>query len=339
MSEQAAEAQTDGQQISAVIPASVEHVEHQETPENKPANTHPSSGEEYQGRVDLSSLPEDVRKPVEARFNVLTKKLGNQERRFVSELSEWKKIAEEQSQVIKELQNGVGAVVDHLHDKSLNDAEATIMERLEKAHEAGDTKAFLAAQRDLAKLEAKKTILEERKAAAPAPKQEKPNGQAFPRNAGDMANQAVTDGEIDSEDGRVIGTWQQEKDENGNLVRPWAHSRTPDNPTNDPYYRRALIETAAVFDENSPWADKPVTEKLAEVDRRMGVSRPSGSQTVMGGSLTTQKRNGKITLTSNQERIAIRTKFGGSKAKSDSDHIEAYRKQVQESRAKRGVRQ
>jgi len=211
------------------------------------------------------------------------------------------------------------------------------MSRLEQAHEAGDTKAYLAAQRDLIKLENKKTILEEKK-SAPKP-QPKTNGQAVPRSAGDAANQAMEDGELDSEAKITINSWQQETDDSGNLLRPWAHSKTPDNPTNDPYYKRALIEAAAVFDETSPFANKSVMEKLAEVDRRMGVSKPSGSQTVMGGNLTSQRKNGKVMLTPNQEQIVIKTKFGGSKAKSNSDHIEAYRKQVADYNAKKGARQ
>lgn len=325
---------TDGQQIANAIPASVNTSEQStETPPQSTENTQPNGA--YQPPVDLSGLPDDIRNPIEARLAHLSRLQRKSENKYEARLSERDRLLSEQSKIIEELQTGVGAVVDHLHDKSLNDAEAQIMSRLEQAHEAGDTKAFLAAQRDLARLEAKKISLEEKKSA---PKQQKQTNQPASRSAGEFANQGVTDGDIDSEDGRVIGTWQEEKDDSGNLLRPWAHSRTPDNPTNDPYYRRALIEAAAVFDEASPFANKPVSEKLAEVDRRMGVSKPAGSQTVMGGSLTTQRKNGKVSLTPNQERIAVRTKFGGSKAKSDSDHIEAYRKQVETYRAKKGAR-
>lgn len=357
-----AQAATDGQQVAlppaiTTEPAKAETVEHptgskprlepltrRELPERTQEKTEVKTQEKpekpangYQGPVDLSGLPEDVRAPIEARFAHLSRLMKKNELKSTSELSEWRKVAAEQSKIIEELQSGVGQVVDHLQDKSLNDAEAKIEERLAAAHEAGDTKAFIAAQKDLAKLEAKKLLLDEKKKAAPVKEVKQEQKPQNYRSASEMADAATADGELGSEDATAVSAWQDEKDTNGNLLRPWAHTKNPDNPTNDPLYRRALIESAAVFDESSPWANKTITEKLAEVDRRMGLQRSSATQTVLGGSLTSARKGTKIALTSNQEQIAIKTKFAGPKA-TDAQHLEAYRKQVERHNSTKGTR-
>jgi len=325
MSDTAEAVQSDSQQVSDAPATETTKTE------SSPAAQKDSG---YVPPVDLSGLPDDIRAPIEGRLAHMSRLMKKNENKYSSQISEWRDVAAQQAKVIEELQTGVGAVVDHLHDKSFNDAEDKITQRMEAAHEAGDTKGFLAAQKDLLRLEAKKLQIEDRKKSTPA----KTEKQTVARSAGEMANEAVTDGEISSEDGYAVRVWQDEKDQNGNLVRPWAHSKTPDKPTNDPYYRRALIESAAVFDDASPWADKSVAEKLAEVDRRMGVSKPNAGQSVMGGSLTNIRQNKKITLTPDQERLAIRTKFGGSKAKSDADHLAAYRAQVEKVNSNKGTR-
>lgn len=66
-----------------------------------------------------------------------------------------------------------------------------------------------------------------------------------------------------------------------------------------------------------------------EVDRIMGTKQNGGGQTVMGGGLNATGKRSTIKLTPAQERIAVKTKFGAKHgAKSDSDYIAAYRKQI-----------
>ena len=320
---------TDGQQIADTIPASVDD---KEAAENQTTQTETKTNGTYQPPVDLSSLPDDLRAPIEGRFAHLSRLMKKNESKYEGRLSERDNLLAQQAKIIEELQSGVGMVVDHLQDKSLNDAESRIMERLETAHEAGDTKAYLAAQRDLIKLENKKTLLEERKAAAP--KQERQVQQQLPRNASSVANDAATEGAISSEDAVMIKAAQDETDDYGNLLRPWAHASTAD-PKDDPEFIRSVVNAQVIW-QNPKF--RTTEQKIAELDRIMGTRKTSAGQSVMGGSLTSQRRNGKITLTPNQERIAVRTKFGGSKAKSDSDHIEAYRKQVADYNAKKGAR-
>ncbi len=77
------------------------------------------------------------------------------------------------------------------------------------------------------------------------------------------------------------------------------------------------------------YAHLTIDQKLAEVDKRMGVSKPAARQNVLAGNLTSARKSPKVSLSPKQEQIAIRTKFGGPKAKSDAEHLEAYRKQIE----------
>lgn len=313
---------TDGQQIAEAVPSAIE--------------TEKQEKNDYQGRVDLNELPEEYRKPIEARISTLTKKMGNQYRQLTGDIKTRDELLREQSLVIEEMRSNMGKVVDHLHSKSITEEENAAKQALRDAHQTGDTEAFVSANERLANVAARKLSI----ANQPKPqKQEtKPNGQQQYRSAGDIADDAVNDGEMDPVMGETVKAWQGETDERGAPLRPWAQSRTPNEPLNDPIYRRAYLESAVVFDEDGPFAHMTVEQKLAEVDRRMGTQRNQGGQNVMGGgNLTTNKKSAKITLTPEAQRIATRFKFAGPKA-SEAEHLEAYRKQIEKVRSTKGAR-
>ena len=91
-----------------------------------------------------------------------------------------------------------------------------------------------------------------------------------------------------------------------------------------------LMETKAVL--SSPlYANKSIAEKMAEVDRRMGVQKPQAKQGVLGGGLTGQRKTSKLTLSPEAQKIALKTKFAGA-GKTDAEHLEAYRKQIESSK-------
>ena len=290
--------------------------------------------ESYQGPVDLSTLPDDIRAPIEARFSTLTRKMGNQERKYTGELSEWRKIAEEQSKVIEELQSGMGMVVDHLQGKSLSERETALTHELTRAHETGDVPAFIKANNDMQRLQAEKLQSEQRQKQQPKKErtQAAQNGQHY-KSAGEIAAASEGDGELTSDDARAITAWQSERDASGVTLRPWSQSRTPDKPLDDARYRRAVTVSAEVFDDDpdsgNPFAGKSVAEKLAEVDRRMGVQKPASQQSVLGGSLTNRSKSQTLALSPQAENIAVRMKLGGPKA-SREQHIKAYRDQLNE---------
>lgn len=292
--------------------------------EGKPAGYSP---------VDLSALPDDLRKPVEERLNYMYKQIKTNQK----VLGEYKGIAKTQSEKINELMNGMGQVVDHLHTRSIAEEEANTRLALKQAHESGDSDAFLAANEKLADIKAQKAAIKNQPKQQP---QQKQNQNQNYRSAAEIADDAVADGDMDPVMATAVKTWQGETDERGAPLRPWAQSRTPDDPLKDPLYRRAYLESAVVFDEDGQFAHLTTEQKLAEVDRRMGVARNTGGQTVMGGGqLTNGRKSVKISITPKQQEIATRLKFGGPKAKSDADHIEAYRKQIEIVNAKRGAKQ
>lgn len=331
-----AAAQTDGQQIASALPQAAEESGAGDAPSNVNHDTHqqqPQKNGTYYDRVDLSGLPEDIRIPIEGRFAHLSRLMKKNEIKSNSEIAKWQDLARQQHEAIEELRTGVTAVVDHLGDKGFADAENQIKAQMRAAHESGDTTAFIEANDKLAELKAKKAILSQQKQQKPKTEPKQQPRQEF-ASGNEIANDAFNTGDIDEADVTAIGAWISEKDETDRVVRPWAYSKTPHNPTADPVYRRALVEMAAVFDEASPFANRPMSEKLAELDRRMGTPSNRISQSVMGGNLTMPRKNAKIELSEQQKQIALKTKFGGPKAKTDQDHFNAYLESVKKVKQK-----
>lgn len=309
MSEEAQESTTESTQEAVVSsPAQESTAQHS----NKPAGYDP---------VDLSGLPEELRAPLEDRFKYLYTQVKTNEReknRLDRTLNEFRGVAASQSQKIEELMGGFGQVVSHLETKTFNDTESTLKQQLRAAFDAGDNDKYFELQEKLddIRLEKKFSAINKKE----APKQER------------QAISVQEESGIAPEDQRVIATWQDEKDDSGVLMRPWAINRgTVENP--DKNYLAALAETRAVL--MSPlYADKTMEEKMSEVDKRMGVQKTASRQTVMGGGLTGNRKTSKITLSPKQQEIARRTKFAGP-GKTDTDHLEAYRKQIEQSKGAR----
>lgn len=298
--------------------------------------------ETYQGPVDLSTLPEDIRGPIEARLSTLTKKMGSQERRYENRISERDALLAEQSKIIEELQSGMGLVVDHLQGKSLAERETSITQELTRAHETGDVAGFIKANNDMQRLQAEKLQTEQRQKQQPKKERTQPaaqNGQQY-RSANDMASADEAEGGITSDEAKIVGAWQSEKDANGQTLRPWTVSRAPagQDPTSDARYRRAVTISAEVFDDDpdsgNPFAGRSVAEKLAEVDKRMGVTKSTQGQSVLGGNLTNRGKSPTLRLTAGQEQIALKTKFAGP-GKSDAEHLAAYKAQVEKVKGQR----
>lgn len=226
------------------------------------------------------------------------------------------KVMADQSKMLDEIVNGMGVVASHLQDKTFNETEAQFMQEMQAAHESGDTRAYMAAQSKLINLGVQKELaVQQRKLA---PNQEEKQAEA---------DQPVFDESAISPSTRA---WQEERDERGNHLRPWTQ---PIHPR----YQQAFAELMAIK-RNPSMANASEEQVMAEVDRRMGVNKQSPKQTVMGGALTGSRKMSKITLTPELEKLAIRTKFGGPKAKSPADHIEAYVKQMEQVRSQKGAR-
>lgn len=257
---------------------------------------------------------------VKTRFDYLYRQIKDQ-KRTDSALKQYKQVAQEQSRRIEELTNVYTGVVSHLQDKSFTESESVLTQQMQVAFESGDTKTYLDAQNKLIDLKADKKLAATQKKTAP--KQEV------------QQQQFDSDDALPPEDQRVVDTWQDERDESGILLRPWAHNKSNDPNNPDPEYMAALSETFSVL-RNPRLSHLTMEQKMAEVDRRMGVKKTTPKQNVMGGGLTGNRISNKITLSTKQQEIAIRTKFAGPKAKSDAEHLDAYRKQIEQS--KKGAR-
>lgn len=292
---------TQEQELPQETEGAVETTEEAALENGKPAGYYP---------VDTSNLPEDIQKPVEERFDYLYRQVKQNDRT----LQEYRRVASEQSKIIAELTNGVGAVVNHLQDKAFTDTEATLTQKMNSAFEGGDTKGYQDAQAKLIELQVEKKFASKQRQV--------PQKQEAP----DPVKQAVAEGNLSQEEAYTIDAWQSEARE-GMPLRPWATIGHPD-------YERAYAETIAVM-SNRNLASVSMKEKLEEVDRRMGLKNTT-KNTVMGGNLTNNRKNNKITLSAEAQKIAIRTKFAGP-GKSDSEHLAAYLKQIQKSQTtKRG---
>lgn len=283
--------------------------------DDKPAGYYPVDPE--------NATPEEVKN----RIDYLYRQVKDQGRH----LHDYRTVAQQQSQQIEELMNGVGQVVNHLHTKSVADTEAEVRQKMQKAFETGDVNGYLAEQERLSDLKVQKALAAQQKPVTQT-RQQAFAGQ--PQSSSQIAKDAAADGEMSQQDATYVDAWQNEKDERGQTLRPWAKTQDPNDP--DPDFVKAMIVAKKVWEKN-PY--RSAKENLAEVDKLMGVQNKGGGQSVLGGSLTTRAKNLKITLSPAQERIAVKTKFGAKQgAKSDSDYIAAYRKQIEKVQSSKGGR-
>lgn len=284
----------------------------------------------YVGPVDLSTLPDDIRGPVEGRINHLTKVMGNQERKFSKQLQDWQQLASDQSKRIEELANGMNSVVTHLETKSFADAETQLKTQMEEARKNNDSKTFFDLQDNLNKIRLEKMMADKQPKQQPQQTHQRPQPETG-RVVEDAVQSALDSGDITTNDATYFKAWQTESDTSGAPLRPWA------NPA-DARFKEAFGEVQAVFN-NQRYANLPFDKKWEEVDRRMGLQKSNGAQSVMGNgqgpNLTPSRKTGTIRLTPEQEKLAVRMKVGGSKAKTNADHIERYRQQL--AKPKRGA--
>jgi len=268
----------------------------------------PSKPAGYDPVDPRTASPEEV----EARLTYLYRQVKENGRT----LNEFKGIAKSQSERIEELMSGYGEVVGHLNAKQTGEIETQLKNEMRAAFEAGDNARYLDAQDKL------DDIRLEKKLAAKAPKQE---ARQAPAQSAEPAGESW----VDDDDLKVINEWQAEKDESGKLLRPWAHntSKDPNHPSEE--YETALLEMQAVL-KSPKFKNKSIEEKVAEVDRRMGMTKAPTQNTVMGANLTRGGKTSKLTLSPRQQEIALKTvSLDGKKIKSDADKLEWYRSQLE----------
>lgn len=286
--------------------------ERERTPDPKPREERSEKPAGYSAVDVETASPEEIKN----RIDYLYKQVKPTQR----ELKEAKSLLAEQSKLIDELSSGMHAVVDHLQTDATTKAEANLRILMQESLEKGDTQAYIEAHEKLTDLKIKKN-------QQPKPQQKTETQKQAYAGAKQIASDAVQSDEISAEDERYVDQYQQERDASGKLLRPWTvnTSNDPNNPS--PEFMEGLVEARAVF-TNKRYQSWTMEQKLAELDKRMGVQTATGGQSVMGGNLTSRPKNTKIMLSPRQQEIALRTKYAGPK-KTEAEHLDAYRKQIE----------
>lgn len=308
MSEQV-ETQEDTGEFAGLPPAAdAESAAQEATPAQDPQK----NDRDYAPFIDLSDIPDEKRNAIEARFRHIS---GQTKREVDKVRREWQEIAAAQSEQIEKLTNGFSNVTTHLQDKSFADTETQLTQAMNTAYEAGDAKAYNDAQRKLVTLNVKREMAQ----AEAERNKEQPKKEVQPP------------AEVEAEITPEVRAWQDEVDDAGQQIRPWA---LPSNPG----YRQAYTELLAI--KNNPRMEHyNESQIMQELDRRMGMTKPTASrQQVMGGNLTRGTKPGKLSLNPKAEEIAVRMKLGGPKATREQ-HIQAYYKSQLEEAKQKGTRQ
>jgi hypothetical protein len=283
-----------------------------------------NENQETQNVYDHVNPETDDPKLVQARIDTLyrERKTAKEDYRKMMDL------AKKQSEVIEDLQNGMYAVAGHLQQEKFADTEATLKSQYRIAVETGDIDAQVNINDKLLELKAQKLI-------APKAQSKQQQTQSNPQQQYNSANELAAD--LDPQEQAITNAWQNEKDESGQSLRPWAVNSTGDLNDPDPDFIKAITVANKVFTQEN-FAHLTYQQKLQEIDKRMGIKKSIQQSNVMGGHLTGQRKNSKVTITAKQSEIAVRTKFGGPKAKSDAEHIEAFRKQIEKVQSTKGTR-
>lgn len=284
-------------EIQEAVTEQVQDNSPQEVREDKPIGYDP---------VDLTGLPPEKAKEIEDRIGYIYRQAKTNEK----SVREYRQLAADQSALIDELRQNVGQVVGHIQSEKAAEKVSELEAKVQAAFESGDIKAFTKAQTDLIAHYAKQPQKEEVRQNQPA------------QNARQLAQEAQQAGELTPQDAQYMEAWASETDERGEPLRPWTVNPDPRFP--DPDFVKAAMIADQFYQKNPGATIKQVTDF---VDQKMGVKR-TASQTVMGGNLTMPRKSARVTVTPKQQEIAVRTKFAGP-GKSDAEHIEAYRKQIE----------
>lgn len=234
-------------------------------------------------------------------------------KRYEGDATELKQQNQALMKSLEQLYQSQNQIVSHIQTNDYQEAEKNLQAQRENAWKNGDLDGYHKANDAMVDIRTRKALAEGQK------NQPKPPAQQSQNVSGErLVNTAIDKGEINSVDANIAKAWMSETDTVGNLKRGWTQASDPRNYA-------AALEAQAVF--NSPlYADKSMADKLREIDKRMGlqVPQPSGQNVLGAGNLTRGGKNNNIKLTDVERTIAVRTKFGGSKAKSDEDHAQAY---------------
>lgn len=304
--EEAAEAVSDSPSEPSTEPENVSR----ETSSEPVANNNDKP--EGWDRIDFTNAtPEQIEK----RFS----RLYGQTKTLQRDIGQYKSIAQQQFDLINELQQGHHQIVSHIQNDDFSRAENQIKTQRDEAFQRGDMQGFNAANDRLIQINTQRAVADLQKQNQPKQNTQPQQNEAYIQ-VNDV-NDAVSKGVISHADASVYDSWSNQTDTYGEPLRPWVNK-------SDPRFQVAELEGQAVFN-NPAFRNKSMAEKLSEVDRRMGINSRQPSQAVLGSgaNLTRGKQQSNIKLSPFAEKLAVKTKFAGP-GKSEAEHLEAYRQQI-----------
>lgn len=249
-------------------------------------------------------------------------------KRYEQSAKESKQANEILSEQLRALSENQNRIVTHIQQDDFKTAEQQLKVERQAAWTAGNSNAYDEANDKLRDLSVRRAMAE----MQPPKSQNLPQQPYLPKVSGEaVLERATQQGVITADEATTYRAWMDDADTYGNPKRPWINETDPRNP-------QAAAIGKAVF--NSPaLQNKSFGDKLREIDRLMGIQQPQANQNVLpNGNLTRPNKNNNVKLTDYEAKIALKTKFGGPKAKSEADHIEAYRQAKIKSQQK-GARQ
>lgn len=286
--------------------------------ENASTETIQPTSDEPAGYERVEFSPEQQK-----RFDRMYAQVKAQDRKFNDALG----VMRQQSEVIERLQQTTGNVVNHLNAQNMTNSAESIRQEADAAFARGDSKSYLEAMRKVAELSAQKIV---QQTIQQQQRQQQPVRQQM-NSATDIANNAASRGGLDVSEVPVFEAWQDEKDGNGNLVRPWAKRETAGEG-----FDSAVMRSASVF-ADPKFRNSSIDQKLAEVDRIMGTQKQTPQQNVMGANLTTKGKTNNVKVSPDMEKVLNHLRPRGSKAKDSADPVAWYREQVSKAN-KQGAR-
>ena len=203
---------------------------------------------------DLGLAPEKLA-VLERRFTSVYGRMKDMERNFKEAATANKALLER---------------VDEISRSSIERNADRIKAEIKSAAETGEYEKLATLTEELVKVTSSATAAKPSKAADP-PQESKPEAKSPP----DLSEV------VGVEDEAALRRWAMEKAEDGTFVRPWLH---PEHPKN----QRAQSMIQAVMNDNE---FKTAEDKMAEVDRLMGLSKAPRVPAVLSPSSVGNRGN------------------------------------------------
>jgi len=278
-----------------------EQVQQETTAEdNKPSNTdfevivkdaeNKQKPDGYE-QVDFNKIQDpELAQKVEARFN-----------RLYAQMKESHTVAQKTEQILMEQAKQMDDLKASMASQKSDSTMADLRKQLKEAKEDSDYDREVRIQEQMANVVAEQKFADVKLEPKKAPEAQ----PAQPQNQGP----ALSDNELS-----IVEAWQNERNDRNEVSRPWAYYGHPD-------YQDAMAEVQAVL-VSKRFANKSMQEKLAEVDKRMGMSKNSDARSVLGGNLTMPNKSKTIELTPAQKEIAL--KLGRIRGLDDETALKRY---------------